>query len=42
MVLEDVINELVSIKAAREIYKVEIDLETKTINEVETKKLRAA
>ncbi len=42
MVLEDVINELVSIKAAREIYKVDIDPKTQTINEDETSKLRAA
>ena len=41
MVLEDVINELVSVEAAREIYKVAIDLENRTILGDETKELRA-
>ncbi|HJP36036.1 MAG TPA: hydantoinase B/oxoprolinase family protein, partial [Gammaproteobacteria bacterium] len=42
MVLEDVINELVSIEAARDIYKVAIDPESQTIKEGETRKLRAS
>ena len=42
MVLEDVINELVSVEAAREVYKVAIDLESRTIDEEETSKLRVA
>jgi N-methylhydantoinase B/oxoprolinase/acetone carboxylase alpha subunit len=42
MVLEDVINELVSIEAAREIYKVAINPETQMINQDETRKLRSS
>jgi N-methylhydantoinase B len=36
----DVINELVSLKAARDIYKVALDPETLEIDKVETQKLR--
>ena len=42
MVLEDVINELVSIEAARDVYKVAINPESLVIDEDETKKLRIA